>query len=325
MSNSKPFTFYLVRRVLQFIPLIFWVIAINFVIIHLAPGDPVQYLTGELEATVEFQETMRKEFGLDKPLITQLGIYFGKVLRGDFGYSIRYQEPVLRLILSRLPATFLLIGTALLLATTFGTFFGAFFARRATIGENAVTLLSLAGYSMPIFFLGQLLLIVFSFKCGWFPAQGMMSLRVRETGLWAMLDVLRHLVLPAITYATYHLALIFRLTRSKMLETLSQDFIITARAKGLDRRTILFRHALRNAILPVVTLLGVNMGFMLAGSVLTETVFAWPGMGRLMYECIMARDYPVLMGLFIFVSMMVAVGNLLSDIFYALIDPRITY
>ena len=178
---------------------------------------------------------------------------------------------------------------------------------------------------MPAFWLGQILLIVFSLQLGLFPTQGMMSIRTQETGLNAVLDVLHHLTLPALTYATYHLTLIFRLTRSKMLETLSQDFIITARGKGLDRRTILYRHVLPNVLIPIVTVLGVNVGFMLSGSVLVETVFGWPGMGRLLFEAVMARDYPVLLGLFIIICTMVIIANLLADIVYALIDPRVAY
>jgi peptide/nickel transport system permease protein len=325
MIKMKASTWYIGGRLLQAIPLIFWVIVINFLIIHLAPGDPVSFLAGEYESTPESMEAMRKEFGLDKPLITQLGVYLLKVVQGDLGYSMRMKKPVLELILSRVPATFLLMGTAMLFSTVLGVLLGAMYSRRSSLAENATTFLAIAGYSMPAFWLGQILLIIFSLHLGWFPSQGMMSMRVRETGLWAVLDTLHHLVLPALTWAAYHVTIIFRLTRSKMLETLSQDFIITARGKGLDRRAILYRHALPNAILPVVTVLGVNVGFMLAGSVLVETVFAWPGMGRLMFEAVSARDYPVLLGLFLVISVMVVLANLVTDIVYALIDPRVTY
>jgi len=322
---THPVVRYILGRLLQAIPLLFWVIVINFMIIHLAPGDPVSFLAGQYEATPEYIESMRREYGLDKPLLTQLGVYLFKVIQGDFGYSMRFQQPVLALIFSRLPATFLLMGTGLVIASVLGVFLGIFYTRRSEVSENTAILIAIAGHSMPTFWLGQILLIIFSLHLGLFPTQGMMSMRVQETGLSAVLDVLHHLVLPALTYATYHLTLIFRLTRAKMLEILSQDYVITARGKGLDRRTILYRHALPNAILPVVTVIGVNVGFMLAGSVLTETVFGWPGMGRLMYEGVLARDYPVLLGLFIVISVMVVLANLATDIVYALIDPRVAY
>jgi peptide/nickel transport system permease protein len=322
---THPIVKYILGRLLQAIPLIFWVIVINFVITHLAPGDPVIFLAGQYEATPEYIETMRREFGLDKPLVTQLGIYLFKVAQGDLGYSTRFQQPVLELILSRLPATFLLMGTGLVLGALLGVFLGVVYTRRSAFSENAAVLVAVAGHSMPTFWVGQILLIIFSLHLGLFPVQGMISLRVRETGFAAVLDVLHHLVLPALTYATYHLTLVFRITRAKMLEVLSQDYIITARGKGLDRRAILYRHALPNAVLPVITVIGVNVGFMLAGSVLTETVFSWPGMGRLMYEAVLSRDYPVMLGIFVVTSVMVLVANLITDIIYAVMDPRVAY
>lgn len=325
MIKVSPMAKYIGGRVLQVIPLLFWVIVVTFMVTHLAPGDPVTFLAGQYEATPEYIATMRHEFGLDKPLLTQLGVYLFKVIQGDLGYSMRFQQPVLELILSRLPATFLLMGAGLVLGSVLGVFLGIVYARRSEFSENAVILIAVAGHSMPIFWIGQILLIIFSLHLGLFPAQGMISMRVRETGLAAVWDVLQHLALPAFTYAMYYVTFIFRLTRAKMLEVLSQDYMITARGKGLDRRTILYRHALPNAILPVITVLGVGVGFMLAGSVLVETVFAWPGMGRLMYEAVLARDYPVLLGLFIVTSVMVTLANLVTDIVYALMDPRVAY
>jgi len=178
---------------------------------------------------------------------------------------------------------------------------------------------------MPVFWLGQIMLIVFALQLALFPTQGMYSLRNPAEGFGMVLDIAHHLVLPVITYSVYHLALVFRLTRTKMQEALAQDFITTARAKGLAEHRVVYVHALRNAILPVVTIIGLNFGFMLAGSVLTETVFAWPGMGRLLYDAIGARDYPVLMGLFTILSLMVIVANVITDVIYAVIDPRVVY
>lgn len=325
MIRINPTIKYIGKRILHAIPLLFWVIIINFLIIHLAPGDPVSFLAGEFEASEEFIEEMRKEFGLDKPLATQIGIYLFKVIQGDFGYSLRFEESVMSLILSRLPATLLLMGTGNIIAIFLGIFLGTLYTQRSKISENTSTFFAIAGYSLPPFWLGQLLLIFFSLRFGWFPAQGMMSLRDPQTGVWAVLDVLHHLVLPALTYATYHITILFRLTRSKMLDVLSQDYIITARGKGLSRRNIIYRHALPNALLPVVTVMGVSVGFMFAGSVLVETVFAWPGMGRLLFDSLVARDYPLVLGLLVFVCIMVVLANLITDIVYALIDPRVVY
>jgi peptide/nickel transport system permease protein len=191
--------------------------------------------------------------------------------------------------------------------------------------DNAATLVALAGYSMPLFWLGQILLLIFALKLNWFPTQGMYSLRAPSHGWDRLWEILRHLVLPAVTYSFYYLTLIFRLTRVKMQDILAQDFIITARAKGVHEKKVVYYHALRNAMLPIITVIGFNFSFMMAGSVLTETVFAWPGMGRLMFEAIMARDYPILLGLFFVISTMVILVNIITDITYALIDPRVVY
>jgi peptide/nickel transport system permease protein len=324
--SKLKFLSYVSRRVFEGVPILLCILILNFLLIHAAPGDPATYLTGQFEATEEFQEQLRKEFGLDRPLYEQLGVYLGKVLRGDLGYSYRYRQGVTELILSRLGNTLILMGTGFIIATVFGVLMGVIASQRAySLGDHLATFLALGGYSMPVFWLGQLLLISLSLGFGWFPTQGMTSLRLRATGLEAVLDTAHHLVLPATTYAVYHLTLMFRLTRSKMQEILKEDYIITARAKGLEEGSVVYKHALRNALLPVVTVIGITFGFMLAGSVLVETVFAWPGMGRLMYEGILSRDYPVLMGIFTVVSFMVIVVNIMTDIIYGFIDPRVVY
>lgn len=325
-SSRSQLLNYILRRVLEGVPILLCILVLNFLLIHAAPGDPATYLAGQMQATEEFQEKLRREFGLDRPLHVQLAVYLGKVLRGDLGYSYRYREEVTSLVMSRLGNTLLLMGSGFVLATAAGILLGVIASQRAySFGDHLATFLALAGYSMPVFWLGQLLLITLSLGLGWFPAQGMASLRLRATGFDAFVDRLHHLVLPATTYAIYHLTLVFRLTRGKMQEILKEDYIITARAKGLDERNVVYRHGLRNALLPVVTVLGINFGFMLAGSVLVETVFAWPGMGRLMYEGILARDYPVLMGVFTVVSVMVILANIVTDVVYSFIDPRVVY
>ena len=321
-----PLLIYALKRIAQALPLILVIIAINFTLIHAAPGDPVDILLGQGEADPQVVAQLREEFGLDQPLPVQMARYYAKVLSLDLGQSFRYREPVFDLIAGRLPATFLLMGTALVLSTVLAVALGVIAARRPYSAlDNGVTLFALAGYSMPVFWLGQLLLIVFALKLDWFPAQGMQSIRAPAEGFGRVLDIAHHLVLPAVTYSLYHLALLFRLTRAKMQDVLAQDYIQTARAKGLSETQTLIGHALPNALLPIVTVLGLNFGFMLAGSVLTETVFAWPGTGRLLYEAILARDYPLLMGLFVCLSCMVVLVNVATDLAYALIDPRVVY
>jgi len=323
---TPGFLLYVLRRLLQAVPMVFVIILINFFLIHAAPGNPIDILAGSNDADPEYLERLRVEFGLDEPLLVQLGTYMGKLLTFDLGYSIRFRQDVLTLILDRMPATFLLMGTALVFSSIFGIILGAIAARRpGGLTDNAATLIAIAGFSMPVFWLGQLLLLLFALQLQLFPAQGMMSLRAPREGIGLWLDVAHHLVLPALTYSVYHLTLIFRLTRVKMQETLAQDYITTARAKGLSEGRVVYSHALRNAMLPVITIIGLNFGFMLAGSVLTETVFAWPGMGRLMFEAINARDYPLLLGLFTVLSLLVIAANVITDIVYAIVDPRVVY
>ena len=323
---TRSLLIYIGGRLVQAVPILFVIILINFTLIHAAPGDPIDFLIGSTDATPEYIEGLRREFGLDQPLSVQFATYITKILQFDLGYSLRYREPVLSLILGRMPATLLLMGTALVFSSLVGILLGVFAARRPyTAGDYAATFISIAGYSMPVFWLGQIMLVVFALHLAWFPTQGMYSLRAPSEGIGRVLDVAHHLVLPAITYSFYHLALIFRLTRVKMQEVLALDFITTARAKGVAEGRVVYRHALRNAVLPVVTVIGLNFGFMLAGSVLTETVFAWPGMGRLLYEAVGARDYPVLMGLFTVLSVMVICANVITDVVYALVDPRVVY
>jgi peptide/nickel transport system permease protein len=320
---APPLLAYAARRLLQAVPLVFVIVLINFFLIHAAPGDPIDFLLGSSEATEEYIAQVRAEFGLDQPLLAQLLAYLGKVVRLDLGYSLRFREDVLVLILSRLPATLLLMGSALVVASVLGILLGALAARRPySATDNAATLVALAGYSMPVFWLGQIMLLVFSLHLAMFPTQGMMSLRAPREGIGMVMDVAHHLVLPVATYSVYHLALVFRLTRVKMQETLALDFITTARAKGLPERRVVYGHALRNAMLPVVTVIGLNFGFMLAGSVLTETVFAWPGLGLYITNALFSADMAAVMGGTIVVGAVFVGLNMLSDVLYRLVDPR---
>ena len=317
---------YILGRLLQAVPLIFVVLTVNFILIHSAPGDPLTLLIGDGPASEELIARTRAEFGLDKPLHVQYFSYVANVLQFNLGYSLRYREDVLGLIISRLPASFLLMGTSFMVSSLVGIFLGIFTApRKNSLADRVAVVLSILGYSMPIFFLGLILLTVFSLQLGWFPTQGMYNIRNPQVGWDLVMDVAHHLVLPVITYSAFQFALIFRVTRVKMQEVIKEDYITTARAKGVNERRVVFRHAVPNALLPIVTILGFNFSWLLAGSVLTETVFAWPGLGRLMFDAVSARDFPLLMGLFVVISTFVIMANLLTDIVYRLVDPRVRF
>lgn len=318
--------YYVARRIIQVIPLVLGVIVINFTLIHLAPGDPAAVLAGEFEAGPEVLEQLREEFGLDRPIYEQFAVYLGKVMTGDLGYSYRYRDRVLKLIMSRLPNTVLLLSVSFVLSMSIGIVLAAFAARKPnSILDNTISSLSMMGYCLPMFWSGMMLILVFSLLLQWFPTGGMYSLRLQYSGLGSFFDLVRHLFLPTVTYTAFFLAVSFRLTRSKMIETLREDFITTARSKGLTENEVLFRHALRNSLVPVVAVMGLNLGIMIGGSVTIETVFSWPGIGRLMYDSILSRDYPLLMGIFIVVSIGVILANLIADIVTVLLDPRIRY
>lgn len=317
---------YIARRLAQAVPVVFAVVILNFMIVHLAPGDPVNILVGEYGSTPEFRERVRREYGLDQPLPTQLVVYLRRVLRGDLGHSLYFNQPVIRLILERLPATILLMASQLVFALAAGVSLGVAAARRPYSPlDNASTAVALIGYSMPVFWSGLLLILLFSTTLGVLPSGGMISSREQVSGLAVVWDVLRHLILPAFTLGLVNLALYVRLTRASMLEVLSQDYMRTAWAKGLAERRVMRHHALRNALLPVVTITGIDLGRMIGGAVLTETVFAWPGVGTLTFTALQSRDYPVIVGTFMLVSIGVILANLFVDIMYGILDPRIQY
>ncbi len=316
---------YVFQRLAQAVPVLLGLLVFNFVLIHSAPGDPIYVLAGQSGDAAYYAE-MRARFGLDRPLPEQLGRYILNVARGDFGYSFAYRQPVFQVILSRVPATLLLSLSGLVLATLLGLWLGALSARNAeTPLDHLISAGTLVGYSMPAFWLGQVLLIVFAAGLGLFPVQGMTTARGGWTGAWYWLDILWHLVLPAVTLGLLQLALVTRLTRSGLLEVLDEDYVRTARAKGLGPRAVLYRHALRNALLPVVTVVGGHIGTLLAGAVLTEIIFAWPGLGRLLYDATLSRDYPLLMAIFLVVSASVVMVNLLTDLTYSALDPRVRF
>lgn len=317
---------YLLKRLAQIVPIILVIVVVNFFLVHLAPGDPIVYIVGDAPVSEEIVAQLREKLGLDKPLLEQLVIYLWNVAHGDFGYSYVAREPVLDVIMHRLPATLLLTVTQYILAIVAGLFLGVVSAKRqGETADTAITLFSVLGYAVPVFWLGQMLVLIFAHQLGIFPSQGMYSLRYDMTPLAAAADVAWHLVLPCFTLAVFNLALIARLTRANMLQSLRLEFVMFARSKGISETAVVYRHALRNAVLPVVTIIGLNIKTLITGAVLTETVFAWPGIGRLTYEALTARDYPVLMAMFIFVGILVVVANLVTDLAYAYLDPRIRF
>jgi peptide/nickel transport system permease protein len=316
---------YVIRRLVETLLLVLAVLVVMFVIINLSPGDPVYLIGGEFGDPVYYQ-MLRHQFGLDRPLYERLFFFFENALTGNLGFSLRNQQPVLSVILGRLPATVLLMGVANLLTIVVGIWLGVMSAKQRGRWTDAfLSSTALATYSLPVFWLGILLIIIFSIQLRWLPSGGMITLGKPLIGFDYVLDLGKHLILPALALASAWTALIMRMTRASMLEVLGADYIVTARAKGLPENTVIYGHALRNASIPVVTIIGVQIGLIFSGAVLTETVFSWPGIGRLLYDSIAARDYPVLMGIFLFVSLSVIVVNLVTDLIYAYLDPRVRY
>jgi len=304
-------TTYIARRLLTVIPTLLGVLLAVFLMVRLAPGDPAQLLAGEF-ATPETLADIRQRFGLDQPWHVQLGLYAANVVRGDLGQSVRTRKPVTYELRQYFPNTLRLTLGAMLVALLIGIPAGIIAATRpGTIFDLLAMLGALIGVSMPVFWFGLMAILIFSVQLGWFPVAG--------TGtLW-------HLVLPAITLGTGTAAILARMTRSAMLEVLSQDYIRTARAKGLAGRVVVFKHALRNALIPVVTITGLQFGGLLEGAVITETVFAWPGIGQLLVGSILARDYPVVQGAVLLIAVVFILINLIVDLLYGAIDPRVRY
>ena len=314
-----------IKRIGYALVLLLAVIVLNFLLIHISPGDPVETIAGSMGGmTEELKEELRRQFGLDKPFIVQLGIYLGKIAQGDFGFSYYFNAPVTQLILERLPATILLVVTAVMASFLIGTFLGTLAARKPNgVLSQVVTILSIAGYSAPVFWTGIILIILLASMFPIFPVSDMRPSGSDATGLAGVLEVLHHLVLPALTLAFVYIAQYSRLARASMMETLSADYIRTARAKGLSEVLVLYKHGLRNAVLPVLTMLGMQFGNVLAGAILVETVFNWPGLGRLAFDSVLRRDYPTLLGILFFASLMVVVMNQITDWLYRVVDPRI--
>lgn len=312
-------------RLIKGVIVLFAIAVLNFFLIRAAPGDPAMVLAGQAgEADAVLLAQLRERFGLDQPLLHQLWIYLKGYATLDLGFSYRQEQPVLTLILDRLPATLILTGTAFLISLVLGVLLGALAARRAgRWSDSLITTIALIFYATPLFWVALMSQIVFALKLGWLPNVGYETIGAGYTGLSRISDIAHHLALPAITLGLFFTALYARMMRASMLEVTGADFVKTARAKGLPDSIITRRHIARNAILPVVTLAGLQAGQLVGGAVLTETVFAWPGIGRLMFDALIQRDYSVLLGVFFVSSAMVVAFNLITDIVYRVADPRI--
>jgi len=318
-SPRAAFAAFLLRRLVSGVLLLAVVTAATFLLISLAPGDTAEVLAGQSGADPEYLALIRERLQLDRPLPYQVGSYLRAAAQGDLGFSAIQGRPVRDAILARLPASALLAATALALAALIGVVLGTIAAtRRGGAIDAAISLGSLLAYSMPVFWLGQLLVALFAVRLHWLPAGGMRS--ADEPG--GALDVARHLILPGITFALLLAALIVRVTRTATADALGEEYVSTARAKGASETRVVTRHALPNALRPVVTVLTGYLGTVLTGAVLVETVFVWPGLGRLLYDSVLSRDTPMLAGLLLFSAALVVTANLVADVVYRILDPR---
>ena len=302
---------YLLRRVLSFVPTLLIVSILVFLMLHLIPGDPAQTMLG-LTATPEQIQTARAELGLDLPLPVQYVRFLWNALQGDFGRSITSHKPVVQEVGMRLEATVELALVAIVIATSLGVSTGLISGlRRGSWIDVASTMIATLGVSLPVYWLGLMLMLLFAVRLGWLPSAG------RES--------VKHLILPAVTLGVYSTAVISRMTRSSVVEVICEDYIRTARSKGLGQQLVIYRHVLRNALIPVVTVIGLQLGTLLSGAVITESVFAWPGIGKLAVDAIKERDYPIVQAVILLMAVTFLVVNLVVDVLYALIDPRIRY
>jgi peptide/nickel transport system permease protein len=300
---------YVIKRLFLLVPVVFGVVTLVFFLIHMIPGDPVEVMLGE-QARAADKATLRHELQLDRPLGEQYTHYLSELLQGNLGRSIHSREPVRRIILKRFPATLLLTVAAMFVAVLIAVPIGILSAtRQYSFIDNASMLFALLGISMPNFWLGPLLILLFSIQLGWLPVSGMGGVT--------------HLILPAVTLGTALAAILTRMTRASVLEVIREQYIVTARAKGLREGIVLFKHALRNALIPIITILGLQFGALLSGSIITETIFSWPGIGRLVIQAVNQRDYPLVQGCVLIISLSYVLINLITDLFYGLSDPRI--
>ncbi|MFH1414586.1 MAG: ABC transporter permease [Elusimicrobiota bacterium] len=318
---------YLLNRVFLLVPLILGITVISFFIMHLTPGSPVDSVKMSPDIDTRAQMRLYKAYGLDKPLHIQYAGWLGRVVTLDFGTSFKDGRKVTEKIIERLPATILLNILSLILIFGIAIPVGIISAvKHNSFTDRFFTVMVFIGYSIPTFALALVLMYIFGVKLAWLPVSGMLSVNYEYLSAWGRItDIARHLVLPVVTSAIGGLAFISRYMRSSMLEVIGRDFIKAARARGISEKRIILVHALRNALIPIVTMLGLLLPILMSGSVIFETIFSWPGMGRLAYNAIMSRDYPVIMGVGVIMAILTLIGNLLADLGYAAVDPRIRY
>lgn len=316
---------FLVRRVCQAILIVVGIVVVNFVVLNLAPGDMADVMAGlDGGGDAGFADQLRRQYGLDQPLLMQFVSYVRNLLTFDLGYSFTRHMPVLDAVMERLPATLLLMGVAIGIAFVVGALLGMIAGSHAGKPlDTVISLLALLGYATPLFWLGLLLILLFTIHLGWLPSGGMKTIGMRGDIYAQWLDVAKHLILPALTLSVFYLAIFARLMRSSVIEAMGQDYVRTARSKGMSEIGVFLNHVGANAILPVLTMLGLQIGGMLGGSVVVETIFSWPGLGRLTYDAIFSRDLTLLLGILFLSSVCVVMTNLLVDLLYNWIDPRI--
>jgi peptide/nickel transport system permease protein len=316
---------YLGRRALQTIPVLIGISLVVFLLVNLQPGDPYATML-DPSAGPELRETLLRDIGYYDPLPVKYFKWAARAVQGDFGYSIVYKEPVWTVIASRLGNTFLLSLVSLMLSTAIAVPVGVLGAvRPRSLADNLSTLAAFIGLSLPSFFFGMILIKLFAVDLGWLPISGMATAGMGPTDPGYWIDVVRHLVLPAVVLALINTAALMRYARSSLMEILRQDYIRTARAKGVRPAGVIWRHAFKNALNPLVTIVSLQLPFLFSGALLTETIFVWPGVGRLNYEAVLNRDYPLIMGIVMILAVVTLVANLIADVVYALVDPRIRY
>ena len=317
---------YIGKRALSGLLVVLLSVCFNFTLIRLAPGDPIRIMAGTDNPNEEMIEALQQKYGLDKSIPEQFVMFLGNVAKGDLGYSYISDESVIKLIGEKIGPTLALSLTAVLLSVTIGTLIGIYAARKnGSKFDQFVCSISYVSDATPGFWLGLMMILIFASTLKWFPTSGMVNLRANYKGFAYFADVCRHLVLPITTMVLTQTPYYFRIARSSVLQVMSEDFITTFKATGMKESRIFNKYVLRNAILPTVTVLGMSLAFLLSGSVLIETVFAWPGMGRLMFSSISKRDYPVLTGIYLVTSVVICIAMILVDILYGFIDPRIRY
>lgn len=318
---------FLLRRLVHLVPVVIAIAALNFALLSAAPGDAADILAASSGgASAEYVDQLRAAMGTDRPWLVQLGNYMWRLAHFDLGFSHVQNQPVVDIVMERVPATLLLMLTALALALVIGVALGIAAAMvHRSWADNLLSFVSLLVYATPQFWLGLMLIVVFSVMLGVLPSGGLMTIGANLSGWGRAADIASHLALPAITLALFYVAIYTRLMRASMLDVLKLDYITTARAKGLSESRIALKHASRNALLPVITLAGIQIGHALGGSILIETVFGWPGLGRLVFDALRQRDLPVLLGVLFISSIAVVLISLLVDIVYGMLDPRIVH